>query len=90
MEFGWIDVLGIAAGCCTTAAVIPQIKKAWQTKEVEDISIWMVLVLITGVTLWTIYGIFKHDLAIILFNGISVVLNSSLLYLRIRYKNKDH
>ncbi len=38
MMLSWTDILGLAAGVCTTVAVIPQIKKAWKTKKVKDVS----------------------------------------------------
>ena len=82
---GWVDLIGIAAGVCTTAAVIPQIVKAWKTREVKDVSLGMFIVLISGVLLWTIYGVLKNDIAIILANGISVILNGSLLYLLLKH-----
>lgn len=85
MEFNYVDWIGILAGLCTTAAVVPQLAKAWKTKEVKDVSLRMFLVLIIGVSLWTVYGIIKKDFAIILFNGISVGLNASLLFLLLRY-----
>ncbi len=85
MKNWWIDLIGILAGICTTAAVIPQIIKAWKTRQVKDVSLPMFMVLISGVCLWTVYGILKHDLAIILANGISVALNASLLFLLLRY-----
>lgn len=85
----WTDVLGLVAGICTTAAVIPQIKKAWKTKKVEDVSPGMFSILIIGVFLWIIYGITQNDLPIIAANGVSLGLNGVMLYLMIRYK-KDN
>lgn len=85
MNENWVDIIGITAGVCTTAAVIPQLIKAYKTKAVEDVSVGMFLVLIAGVLLWTIYGFLKNDLAIILANGISVVLNALLLYLLLKH-----
>jgi len=48
MEFGWEEILGLVAGICTTVAVIPQIKKAWNTKKVEDVSPGMFAIVIMG------------------------------------------
>ena len=39
MEFGWEEILGLVAGICTTIAMIPQIRKAWNFKQVEDVSL---------------------------------------------------
>lgn len=90
MTLDWTDIIGLAAGICTTVAVIPQIKKAWKTKKVEDVSPGMFSILILGVFLWVIYGITQNDLPIIAANGISLGLNSVMLYLMLRYRKKDN
>lgn len=83
---GWTEILGLAAGVFTTAAVVPQIWKAWKTKEVDDVSLKMYLVLITGLSLWLIYGILKTDIPIIATNGTALLLNLFMVYLILRYK----
>ena len=81
----WTMILGLVAGVCTTAAVIPQLWKAWKTKKVADVSPGMFFVLIMGLALWTVYGIIQNDLPIILTNGTALVLNSLMLYLLFKY-----
>jgi MtN3 and saliva related transmembrane protein len=85
-----VTKIGILAGICTTVAVIPQIVRTWKTKKVMDVSISMFIVLITGVGLWTLYGVLKKDLPIIITNGISVVLNLCMLYFIISYSAKSN
>lgn len=82
----WTTILGLVAGVCTTAAVIPQLLKAWKTKKVGDVSPGMFFVLITGLALWTTYGVIRNDLPIILTNGVALVLNSLMLYLLFKYE----
>lgn len=82
-------ILGYAAGILTTLAVLPQIIKSWQTKEVMDVSPFMFSLLIIGVGLWTIYGILKNDVPIIVFNSISFLLNSSMLVLMLLYRKEE-
>lgn len=84
----WTDVLGLVAGICTTVAVVPQIKKALQTKKVEDISPGMFSILIVGVFLWVVYGITQEDMPIIVTNGVSLALNGMMLFLMLRYREK--
>ncbi|GAB2760141.1 SemiSWEET family sugar transporter [Salinimicrobium soli] len=86
---GWTQILGLVAGACTTAAVIPQIWKAWKTKEVDDVSPGMYYVLITGLALWTVYGFIKSDIPIIATNGLAFLLNIFMLYLFFRYREKE-
>lgn len=84
MEFK--EVIGLLAGVFTTIAAVPQIIKAWNTKEVKDVSPWMFVVLILGVGLWTVYGVILQDYPIILTNGISTFLNATMLVLILKYR----
>jgi len=83
----WTDILGLVAGVCTTVAVIPQIRKAWKTKKVEDVSPGMFIVLIIGLGLWVVYGVTQDDIPIIATNAVAFTLNSLMLYLMVRYKD---
>ena len=88
MSLSGEEILGLVAGVCTTIAVIPQIKKAWKTKKVKDVSPGMFAILMLGVGLWVVYGIVQNDLPIIATNGVSLGLNSVMMYLMIRYREK--
>lgn len=83
-----IEILGFVAGICTTAAVIPQIIKSWRSKEVSDVSPIMFGILMLGVGLWVVYGIFKNDLPIIVTNGISFTLNTIMLVLMLLFRKR--
>lgn len=84
-----VEILGFVAGTCTTVAVIPQIIKSWRTKKVMDVSPVMFSILILGVGLWVVYGVIKEDLPIIITNGISFLLNLSMLALMLFFKNNE-
>jgi len=77
-------VVGLAAGICTTAANVPQVKKAWTTGETDDISLWMLLLFACGVGLWVVYGVLQKDIIIILANGVGLALLAALMYLKLR------
>jgi len=74
-----VEIIGSLAGLFTTIAVLPQIVKAIKTRRVEDVSIFMFAILCLGVGLWTVYGVIKDDLPIIITNGISFILNGIML-----------
>lgn len=82
-------LIGSLAGLFTTIAIIPQIIRSWRTKKVKDVSIVMFIILITGVSLWVVYGIIKKDIPIIITNGISVVLNLIMLLFIIKYSKSN-
>lgn len=83
---GWTEILGLVAGIFTTSAVVPQIWKAWKTKEVDDVSPGMFFVLLSGLALWLAYGIIQKDIPIIATNGTALLLNIFMLFLIFRYK----
>ena len=74
-----IEVLGLVAGGITSVAMMPQLIKVIKEKNAEDISVVMLLVLITGLSLWVWYGILQNELPIILSNSFSVLVNITLL-----------
>ena len=76
-------VVGLSAAVCTTAANVPQLKKAWTTGQTDDISMNMLLVLAFGLGLWVAYGVLQKDIVIILANVISLALISGLLWLKL-------
>lgn len=81
-------IIGTIAGILTSVSMIPQLIKVLKEKDVENLSWGMITVLLTGVSLWVVYGIMKDELPIILSNGFSVLVNTTLLIYYFRYKNK--
>ncbi len=84
----WITAIGLLAGICTTVAVLPQIRKSWKTKDVKDVSPVMFAILLSGISLWCVYGILRKDLPLILTNGASLALNGVMVYLMILYRKR--
>ncbi|MDY1592005.1 MAG: SemiSWEET transporter [Methanofastidiosum sp.] len=80
-----ITILGLLAGTLTTISFIPQVIKTWKFKETRDISLLMYIIFFTGVLLWFSYGILIDNSPIIVANGVSLVLVSIVLSLKIRY-----
>ena len=67
----WTQVIGLAAGVCTSTSLVPQVIKTIKEKKAEDVSLVMLLVLATGIILWIVYGIKKNDFPIIATNAFS-------------------
>lgn len=77
-------VIGLLAAFCTTVANIPQAKKTWQTRWADDLSLKMLLLLIAGVALWVVYGVFKSDPVIMFANGDTLALLAIILWFKLR------
>jgi len=84
-----ITHLGLVAGTITSAAIIPQIVRAYRTKKVRDISIWQPVLLNIGMALWLSYGIILHDQPLIYANAFSLACNSLLILMKFCYREDD-
>lgn len=82
------NILGIIAGILTSVSMIPQLVKVLKEKNAEDLSWTMILVLISGLSLWVWYGFLKDELPIILSNAFAVIVNVILLICCMIYKKK--
>ncbi len=81
------EIIGIAAGVCTSVASVPQIFTTIKKKKTSDISPFMFGVLLLGNALWAWYGLTKPDLPVAITNIVSVLLDMTMLYLRFKYRS---
>lgn len=80
-----IIIIGLIAGTLTTISLLPQVIKTIKIKETKDISTLMYLILMSGMLLWTTYGILIHSIPIILANAFSFILAAVMVFLKIKY-----
>lgn len=82
------NILGLVAGGITSVAMLPQLIKVLKNKDVEDLSLLMILFLIIGLSLWVWYGFIKDELPIILSNAFAVLVIVFLLISYFMYRKK--
>lgn len=82
----FVQILGLAAGACTTIAFLPQVLKTWKSRSAKDLSLGMFSFFCFGVLLWLVYGIMVNDLPVIIANMLTLMLASSLLFFKLRFK----
>ncbi len=78
-----IELLGLASGCLTTLAWLPQLRRTWSTRAANDISFAYLLCFGSGVVGWIAYGVLKGDVAVIAANAVTIALLSSLIVLKV-------
>lgn len=81
-------VIGFIAGVLTAISMLPQVIKTMKEKEAEDVSLVMLIVLLTGISLWIYYGIARGDWPIIITNAVSLSINIWMTILRVKYRKK--
>ena len=77
--------LGYFAGLLTVGAFLPQVARAWRTKQTRDLSMATFALLVTTGTLWMVYGVLTADWPVIAANGGMVTLNVALAVAKVRY-----
>ena len=80
-----VSLIGMSATLFTLWSTVPQIRKSLRTKKTDDVSKWLIISLITGLSLWVLYGTLKGDIIIMIANFIGVTLNVILLVLKLKY-----
>lgn len=87
MDF--ITLIGVLASIGTGTSLVPQLVKIIKEKKAGDISLLMLAVLFAGLGLWIYYGCLKKDWVIIVSNSFSLLVNSCIVVLTIRYKKNN-
>jgi MtN3 and saliva related transmembrane protein len=81
----YANIIGFIAAGLTTIAFVPQVIKVWCTKSARDVSVGMYLLFTTGVALWLCYGLLIMSWPVIMANGITFVLASAVLVMKVRF-----
>ena len=83
-----IQIIGLVAGGLTTTAFLPQVIKTWKSKSAKDLSLGMFLLFSLGVALWLVYGIMVQDIPVIAANLLTLMLASTILFFKFRFKGQ--
>tara|TARA_Y100001968_G_scaffold195379_1_gene179265 strand:- start:1028 stop:1306 length:279 start_codon:yes stop_codon:yes gene_type:complete len=89
-NFNYIELFGFSAALLTTIAFLPQLYKTWQTKSADDVSLLMLILFITGLICWIVYGTKINSIPIIIANVITFIFNFSILILKLSYNEKTN
>ena len=89
IHFNYIDFFGFLAALLTTLAFLPQLYKTWKTRSADDVSLLMLIVFLTGLICWIIYGLKINSVPILIANIITFIFNLSILILKITYSKKN-
>ena len=79
-----VEMVGSAAGMCTTAAFLPQVWTVYQTGETDGLSLSMYCIFVGGVFLWILYGVCKRAGSLVAANLVTFLLAGYILSAVIR------
>ena len=84
-----IEFFGYFAAILTTLAFLPQLIKTLKTKKAEDVSLITLIMFLTGVLSWIIYGYKISSTPILLANIITFILNLLILIFKITFQKSS-
>lgn len=80
-----IVLVGMVAGALTTSSCIPQAVRIIRMKSAKDVSALFFALMAAGMCLWLVYGLARTDVAIILWNAVSLAFCILILILKYIY-----
>ena len=81
-----VEYIGYFGSFLTSITFIPQVYKSWQSKSVGDLSVWMILIVVTSTVVWLVYGFSIHSGPVISANIVVLLLTLVLLYFKLSFK----
>ncbi|HWV44029.1 SemiSWEET transporter [Pseudorhodoplanes sp.] len=85
MTTNTVTLIGLLAAALTTSANLPQVLKAWRTRETSDLSLKMTVILAAGLGFWVVYGVLQGDAVIVIANAVAMLLALALTVLKLRH-----
>ena len=76
---------GAAGAVLTTICWLPQAIRLIRERDTQAISLIANLTFLAGLICWLLYGISLRDLPLIVSNGISIVLTSVIIVMKLRH-----
>ena len=78
--------VSILAPIVNCIQLIPQLYKTYHTKQVEDLSINSLCLILLASVLWFLHGFFIKDNSLIVAGVITITINITLIILFLRYR----
>ena len=79
-------LIGFLASALTTIAYIPQTVHTMKLKHTKGLSLSWLVMLISGQTLYAVYGALVHSIPIVASSIAGVIMGSIILYHKLKYK----
>jgi len=82
-----VQLIGYIGSFLTSVTFIPQVIKSWKSKSVGDLSVLMLLIVITSTIVWLVYGFgIANGGPVIVANFIVLALSLVLLYFKFTFR----
>ncbi|MFC3627055.1 SemiSWEET transporter [Vogesella amnigena] len=84
-----MEQLGYIAALLTTGSFLPQVLHTLKSRDTRSISLAMYLMFVSGTVLWLLYGWSIGSVPVVAANGITLLLSSVILAMKLRQVARD-
>ena len=84
-----VEILGYTAGFLTTFSASPQLLYSYRSRDVGSFDLKFLLMLLSGLLLWGIYGIVIGSLPVVFFNFFGSLLWLPIIYMKIKEPSEE-
>ena len=82
----WTELIGHFGALLSSITFLPQVAKTWKTKSAGDLSLNMLLIVISSTVVWLVYAFSLSLLPVIIANSIIFFLSALLIYFKLTFK----
>jgi MtN3 and saliva related transmembrane protein len=84
-----MEVIGFIAGALATSSTIPQLVRIFKLKSAYEISTAFTILLLCGLSLWLVYGIYLELTPVIIWNAIGTGCVATLIFAKLKYNREN-
>ncbi len=79
------ELFGYLGSLCSIGSFVPQLIKTLKTRSAKDLSVWMLIIFLSGNLFWLGYALILHSMAIIVTNICLGLMVFIILMVKLRY-----
>jgi MtN3 and saliva related transmembrane protein len=83
-----LEAVGLFGSFLSSITFLPQVIKVYKSQSAKDLSLYMLLLILTSTVVWLVYGIGFGLLPVIICNAIIFCLSGWLVWFKLSHEKK--
>ncbi|MDJ0365989.1 SemiSWEET family transporter [Hymenobacter sp. H14-R3] len=81
-----LSTIGLVAAVLSALTFLPQVVHTWQTRSANGLSGPMLAIGASSMILWLVYGLYEHNLPILLGNAVNLLFTLLLVFFKHHFR----
>jgi MtN3 and saliva related transmembrane protein len=86
MSDQFVEAIGLFGSFLSSITFLPQVIQVYKTQSAKDLSLNMLIIIVTSCIVWLVYGIARGLLPVIICNAIIMLLSGWLVWFKLSRK----